>query len=612
MKFKIFLFLFLFTFLLSGINALVKCQPQTISQTFTQNILSTSQTLCSNDGNQSVTISQIGTDFNLSDSSIGSSPSQKTLIISYNPSASIGLHSGSITFSDGSPSVPIAFQVNAPTQSSSCSIDVFPLSLTGIKIQQGETKIRTVTLSNPSCFSSSITINSVALSTDEKPLQLGELSTGILQPGQSIRIPIEINAVGVSTGAYSDTLQFLIYNSSGNNINVPSTSISVLVTSGINPITNFSITQLPTCSLNAAELGLNNNTYSMTCTKNNPNIFIKPIIDNSYITGISVDETSSQYIYNFKAKKIGVTEIRAEFIYSNAVIGEPFSQSIKISNTGNSPTPGTVLNLRFFQNGQEKGVNDLNSVDTIIQVIDNNSRGVVGDGVFNSAYKLYYGGLQMSNNSLFLEPNKIYSIRATASGYNEAVFNISVTNTPIPFTLDPSKSQYNSGETITITSSIANVSYLINDVIMIFPYTLSVGEFIIKAQKIGYTDSIQNISVIDGIFIIAGEKEYEKGDEGVYQLNKNSSWVVFFNGTQINSGVGNIVSFEIKKAGTYDIQADGVSVKQLSVIDSSFWSGLPGWGKGGIIVLGIGILFFVGAKYWKKGSDDVDDIVGAG
>ena len=173
MKFKIFLFLFLFTFLLSGINALVQCQPQTISQTFTQNILSTSQTLCSNDGNQSVTISQIGTDFNLSDSSIGSSPSQKTLIISYNPSASIGLHSGSITFSDGSPSVPIAFQVNAPTQSSSCSIDVFPLSLTGIKIQQGETKIRTVTLSNPSCFSSSITINSVALSTDEKPLQLG-------------------------------------------------------------------------------------------------------------------------------------------------------------------------------------------------------------------------------------------------------------------------------------------------------------------------------------------------------------------------------------------------------------------------------------------------------
>ena len=127
-----------------------------------------------------------------------------------------------------------------------------------------------------------------------------------------------------------------------------------------------------------------------------------------------------------------------------------------------------------------------------------------------------------------------------------------------------------------------------------------------------FTDSIINISVVDGIFVIAGEKEYKKGDEAVYQLNKNSSWAVVFNGTTVNSGTGNIVSFEVKKAGNYDIQADGVSVKQLLITDSSFWSGLPGYGKGIIIVFGLGVLFFVGARYWKKGSDDIDDIVGAG
>src|SRR3990167_2327477 len=184
MKFKIFLFLFLFAFLLSGVSALVQCQPSTISQTFTQNILSTSQTTCTNDGNISVSISQIGTDFNLSDSSIGSFPSQKTLTISYNPSASIGLHSGSITFSDGSSSVPIAFQVNAPQQTQSDSgILIFPTSKV-VTVQQGSEKSQSITLTVPSTYPTSITIQSVDFNPGTETISFGDLNLGLVSPGQ--------------------------------------------------------------------------------------------------------------------------------------------------------------------------------------------------------------------------------------------------------------------------------------------------------------------------------------------------------------------------------------------------------------------------------------------
>jgi hypothetical protein len=63
-----------------------------------------------------------------------------------------------------------------------------------------------------------------------------------LNPGESLTVPITIDANGVSVGQYSDSLSYNLFNNDGLKITVPSTTISVLVSSGITPISNFSLT----------------------------------------------------------------------------------------------------------------------------------------------------------------------------------------------------------------------------------------------------------------------------------------------------------------------------------------------------------------------------------
>src|SRR3990167_7928815 len=314
-----------FLALTTFVSATTTCSPSFISTSYVQGSPTIPSTTCSNSGNDSITISKTGTYFNIDQSVIGPSPSQKTIIITFDSNAPTGTHTGSIDFSDGSSPIPILFAVSASSQQSSCSIDIFPTTLTGIKIQQGETKSRTIKLSVPSCYGSAVTIGGISLASDEQPIQLGEISTGTLQPGTSVNIPLEINAVGVSTGSYQDTLQFLLYNSTGNSISVPIVNIGVQVTTGIQPITNFSFTELPTCSLSAIEMNLNT-TNILTCTRNNPNIEISPVIDPFYLKGVSVDESSTQYIYRFNAKNIGNTIFKTLFLYKGASLGDPFSQ----------------------------------------------------------------------------------------------------------------------------------------------------------------------------------------------------------------------------------------------------------------------------------------------
>ena len=300
--------------ILSSFSSALSCSPSSISQTYNQGSIAQSSFQCINSGNSTVNFLTSGENsyFNLSNSFINGGETITTNVF-FAANAAAGLHTGLISFSDSTSPIPISFSVTSQSSSTPlCSINIFPTTLTGIKIQQGETKTRTVTLSVPSCFLSPVTIQGVSLQTDEKPIQLGELSVGTLQPGQSVNVPIEINAQNVAIGSYQDTLQFLVYNSSGNNIFVDDTNIGVLVTAGITPITNFSQSQLPSCTVAPSELGLNS-TGTFTCSLPNPNFDIETIVDSSYISGITSQKTSTQYIYSFKAKKIGTTDFIAKY-----------------------------------------------------------------------------------------------------------------------------------------------------------------------------------------------------------------------------------------------------------------------------------------------------------
>lgn len=586
MKSKIFLFI-IGMFLFSFVSADITCNPTTITAQYEFGTEYLTSVSCNNNGN-STTIFTTGSYISTTETAF--STGSKSIPITLSSSAPEGLHSGILNFGSGE-SVPIAFNVLPVYQQSSCSINIFPTTLTNVKISQGEIKTRTITLSVPSCFESAVTVQGITLQTDQKPIALGEISVGNLNPGQSINIPIEINAEGVAMGQYSDVLQFLLYNSSGNTIPVSNTNIGVLVSQGVTPISNFSLTEVPVCSLSATELGLNK-TYSLACSISNPNIKVEPSFDNDYIVGVSDTSTSSQYIYNFRAKKTGNTIFGANFYYEGSsgksYIGEPYSQSIKITYSGSSVVGSVNLDLVFYQKGKSKDKNSLGAEETIIHVVDNSSKDILEEA------KLYLGGEEMQNFTLTLELEGIYELTATHPGYLPLYTNISASEIPISFSLSPSKTSFAVGESVDITSEVENVSYLIDNAIMNLPYTFnSAGNFTITSVKEGYSDTSMNISVTDSVFIKLGlTSEWKKGEDILLDLNKNCSWEVKFIGSSkdkitgnvvysgepslVASGTGTRVSFKIEDSGRYEIYGDNVSILTRDV-ESSFWKNKPWW-----------------------------------
>jgi len=564
--------------LISSISATITCSPTSLSTTFIEGSPVSLTTTCSNSANSSVTILKTGNFFNISDSVIGQSPSQKTITINIYD-ITYGSYSGSIDFSDSSSSIPILVIVQEQPDSTTCSVDIFPTIMNNIKIQQGEIKTRNIQINVPSCYPSYLNLNGVILATEEKPIILGEMSLGQIQPGNSVNIPIEIDAQGVAVGTYQDTLSILAYNSSGNKINLPSVSISVLVSSGITPITNFSLSQLPSCSLSSTILNLNN-TYSLICTKNNPNIFINPIIDSSYLTGMSVDETSTQYVYNFKAKNVGVTNISAKFTYANAEIGEHFSQSVKITNSGTSGVGGTTLDFVFYQLGNSVSIEKLKALETIINLVDNSTRNLV------TSRNLYLNGIELINATPTFEIGKTYELRAVAFGYSDKVINFNVSSAQIDVLIEPSKEFYFVGELINLTSSIENVSYLLDDIIISNPYTfVSDGEFVLKATKDGYLNYEKNITIKPLIsynsLYPADLTKWKNGDNVIIKLTEGCKWYVYYkeeykqDGVNqykepilLSSGTGDEVKFKVGKYGYYEVKGmkEGTS-EEISVLN---------------------------------------------
>ena len=564
------LFVFVGILIIQTISA-ITCNPSYVTTSYNQSESKQVSISCTNQANQTITLTKTG-DFTLSQDSI-LPLSIQTITLTFNPASAIGYNTGSLTFSD-STVIPIFYSVltNQQTISSACSIDIFPTVLTNIKIQQGETKIRNIQLSVPSCHSP-VNVNGVALQTEEKPIQLDELSLGTIQPGRSILIPININAVGVATGQYSDTLQILLYDTNGSKINVPSVSISVLVSQGIQPTSNFSFNELPTCSLDAITLNLNN-TYKLTCSISNPNFEIKPIIDNKYIKGMSVSETSSQYIYEFKAVFLGETMINAEFIYKNAPIGTPFSQEVRITPSGNSPVPGTDLKIIFFpsldsmQDGQE----------TIIQLVDNKTDSLV------DSPEIYINAIPLipMNSSAKSFPFKMnvgtnYELRAVAPGYNNLIMTANISSKSIDYTIIPSKDKYITGDYITINSSIENFSIFVNGVSTSSSfYITKEGQTEIKLMKTGFLSTVKNITVESAVSLkncIPNDKTlWKKGKDISCQLTKNVSWSVYNDAVLKNSGTGDFLNFTIDKKGVWEIKAedkflDSINLQSKSILD---------------------------------------------
>lgn len=574
-------------------SASVTCNPNSVSVTTTEGIPISNQIIsCSNsDVNNSVTINSLGSYFSTSPSSPitlnpGEANKQITLSFSLPPK---GNYAGYLYFNDSSPIIPVNIQVNE-AQQGQCNIDVFPLVLSNIKVVQGEKKTRNVQITVPGCYTNAITIQGVSLQTDEKPITLAEISLGKIQPGNSINIPLDINAENnVAVGTYSDILQILLYNSTGSKITIPTISISVTVTSGISPMSNFSdFGSLPICSLDAVEMNIND-THQLTCTINNPNFNVAPIIDTKFINGVSVSETATQFIYRFKAVSIGTTTIKANFLYKNAPIGNPFSQELRISYSGASPLSGTSLSLNFYQSGYKKSYDALSTGETTVLVLDEHTNSTV------VPYDLYLNGIRI-NNTFSVEAGKNYELIASANGYVSRTLQLKVENVPLSFSIEPIKDAYETGESVNLTSSPEGATFLLDNTIIATPLTLSEGTHVLKAVKEGYLDALKNITVKTTITPIAISDDFPKWRNGktiVIQISKNSTWEVTRDGSQIANGEGNIIKFKIDKLiGNWKITAGENTILEHSFSQrtfSEFLTGIPWYGW----VIAFGLVMFL-------------------
>ncbi|MEK6884569.1 MAG: hypothetical protein AABY22_33360, partial [Nanoarchaeota archaeon] len=404
----------------------------------------------------------------------------------------------------------------------------------------------------------------------------------------------------VATGTYTDTLLINIFNTTGDKISVPSVTISVTVTAGINPNTEFSLANLPTCSLNSIEMNLNN-TYKLTCANIQPNIQVRPIIDTIFITGIGVTENTGQYIYEFKPKIAGNSEIKAEFLYKNAPIGTPYTQGIKITQSGSSPITGINLDISFYQDGKKKDITTLSSGSVDILVKDEKTGKII------TSFIIYLNG-RLVNTTFNLDPDRVYELIVDSSGYLSKALNFSLTPSEIQMTLSPAKSFYNLNDVINVTTTPEDASILYdnqkNNGHLIIP--VEEGVHIIRAIKEGYVGKELNITVKAIVTVRTTDPppdQWEDGGEVKLELSKETDWKVLKDSAAIFTGKSNLVVFTIDGAGTYTVEADGTEVYR-KVIENTKWS-FPNlkwrWWYSAIIIAFITLFYFL---FIRNGSSE--------
>lgn len=582
--------------LISTISAL-DCSQASIIRSIEKGETPTSQSItCTNNNNYNVSIFKSGDFFDIDPSTITiQNNSQLTFDLNFNQLDIEGDYSGFLYSSDGT---TISVSVEVLETSAEAGIIVFPTAKV-INIQQGQTKNQNIQLIVPSNYPESVTVNSVSFNPDADVIRFGDLDMGVLSPGQTLNIPLIVDATNVQTGTYSTQIDILATNSSGQ-IQLPSVNLQIVVSVGVNPITNSTFSTPPSCSLSSLEYNLNS-TYTLTCTNTIDNIQIN-VGYNEYLEGTKVEYGGGTYKYYFRAKKLGSSTFIATFSYMGSSIFEAFKKEFKVTPSGSSVIGDVNLKLQFFQSGVEKTLSNLHSGETIIVPLDNKTNNIV------QPFKVILDGEEQNSSKITLESNKEYNLRITSNGYNDlAIENLSVTQMPISITLNPEKSFYTVGETVNITTNIENSSILVNNYVVSSLYTFTTsGNNTIRAEKEGYETGeivviVEPKTILQTSSCTLETEKWKKGKEVVCGLSEEADWTVYLDGVQISNGSGKEVSFKIEDNGLLEIKSDGTGIWSQTIEGSGIWKWIKEhWLISGGIVLGMFIIIYL----WKINKDE--------
>lgn len=591
--------IFLFIITIYSISAL-SCNPTSINVSVNEGTtIQQQQITCTNSNSFNVTLFSSDVFFNTNPTFPLNIPNNSVIsfYVTFND-LDAGNYNGFIYSSDGL-TIPIKASVNSVDY----DLIVFPTSKI-VNIQQGQSKTQNVQVIVPINYPEPITIQSVSFNPDTDVASFGDLDLGQVNPGQTLNIPIKIDANNVQTGTYSTQISILATNSLGQ-INLPSVSLQVIVSMGISPTTNETFSTKPSCSLSANEFNLNNS-YTFICTNAVSNLDVKPLY-NEYLEGIKVDYSSGTYTYTFKAKKIGSSTFISTFEYKGSPLFEAFQKDFKVTPSGNSPVGGVNMELQFFQKGQLKTKSALSPEDTVIIAIDNSSKNVIEN------FKININGVLQNSTTIKIEPTKVYYLRVTANGYNDLIIeNLSSQLTSISVNVFPVKDKYKVGEYINVTSDV-NGTIIVDETIVTESYKLiKPGTILLRVEKDGYLTYQKNLTVESLISWNSNipQEDWKKGKKIIIKLTENASWLIDFQekdkdfylaNVNLSSGFGDTIEFKIEKYGIYAIKTNDNLLTQEDVVKSFvIWNPLTyHWIAQviiGIIILLIIISLFFGGE----------------
>lgn len=560
------LFLILGIFLINLAQATVTCNPSSFITNFNYSNPTNLSTYCTNnDINNSVTISTSGETslFSINDNIIGYG-SSKTIAVSFNLNSPVGLHTGTITFSDGS-SIPVFFNVIQQQEPTQSGVIIFPTAKV-INIQQGTTKSQNIQIIVPQNYPRTITIQDVSFNPDTDVVRFGDLNLGQLSPSQTLNIPLIIDGNNVQVGYYDTQVTILATDSQGQ-IPLSSVSLRITVTSGVSS-GNGTLVK-PDCSLSSLDIPINSSA-TLTCSNVVSSIDPFPLYS-EYIEGTSADLTSNGiYTYNFKPIKIGIFNFTTIFLKSGSPIFAPFTKSMRISQSG-STLAGTALDISFYQNNLKKELSELLPGDTSILIRDASTQNIV------SSFIAYLNG-KIINSSFNLEANKPYELIIDSSSYISKTINFTLNPQYITISLNPS-SGWVEGAPIYYNTTPENSSLFLDGIKLINNnFVPSSGNHTLEAILDGYINTKLNITILESVRIITPIIEWKKGTQQSMLLSKSASWQINYakdlasQYNPISSGVGENITFTPEKSGLYQVVADG---KIVDTKEIKGWN----WGK---------------------------------
>lgn len=597
---KLLIFIITALFLVSVVSATTTCSITQVTRETEEGTIADPSSVFSctnNDVNDSVTVYQSGDFFTLSDSTpftIGPSSSRGSLSVSFLDKPA-GSYVGLIYFSDGSPAISIVLDITEEETTSGCRLIELPHTTT-YSIKQGELGTsREIRVKVSTECEGPLSMSVTQETQMSKPMFL-EGSSGDVYPGEEFSFTIGLDARGVSTNTYQN--KYTVVGVSGDDIYQKQITLFAVVTAGDTPLTNETFTTMPSCTL-PSEMDLES-TYSLTCTNENPNIDIEVPYNPSF-EGVSVSESNGQFTYKLKPTRIGIAEFTALFKYRGASIGEPFTKEVRVKQ-GNAPLSGTDLEIVFYQEGVKKTIDLLTEGSVKILVKDNETKSPLS----NSDFVAYLNG-EIINDTFSLEKDVEYELIVHSIGYVSSLLEFNASNNPIEIKIIPEKDYYRVGELVNVNSTVEGVSYLLDDVIITFPYTfLSEGNKTLKAVKQGYATQLKNVTILKSISYSTADpplEDWKDGSDVRVELTESSGWEVYRGTELIKMGTGTIVEFEIDGEGIWDLKVSGKSVITKNIEAGWKWWNPLTWGWLGIVI-GLVVVGAIGYFLTRDNEDE--------